>query len=395
MVLAVVLAASARAQTVLSVVSEKTVRLRVGQTVEATLTDPGYVGMRCVLPARARLVGRVVALEKDEKRRNRGRWNLDFTPWSRAVVQFDEARLPDGRSLTMSTEPATGAAAAVTVVAGTGKGQGNFVSRQVRAVASTAVSTVTFFTAKGRGDRVRDLVLHQLPWHPQWVNAGTAWQVRSSGSLTGGAEVANLDETSDVPVSLDTALSSATARTGEAISATVQRPVRVRGKVWLQGTKLRGKVTEAHAAGALGRAGLLRFAFDTVQMADGSTERLDGQIQAARVAGAERVAIDEEGTVRPVTEDRFVVPAVLLVLAASPLTPDPGDNDEFVKNAGASNGLGVVGFAIGVGLNDSNVAAGLGFYSAAVSTGYRWLAHGNDVTFARDTRLVVHVQEAR
>lgn len=389
------LALPAPAQTVLTATNTHTSRLRIGSTVTATLTEPAFEGTVRVLPVRTTLQGHIVSLEPDHAKRVRGRWNLDFTPWSHAAVMFEKATLPDGSVVSLAADPAMGAPAAVTARAGGSIGHGNFVSRQFHAVVGTVRSTLEFFIAPGRGDRMRDLALHQLPWHPQWVNAGTVWQVRLAAPVAvANAEQVTAEEAEEVPVTLDMGLSSAMARAGDAVAATVQRPVHALGRIIPQGTKFLGRVTEAVPAGSLNRGGHLRFQFDHMRLPDGSEQRFGGEIASATTAGEDRVTIDREGGVTPAPEDRFVVPTVLLVLAASPLTPDPGDNDEFVKNAGASNGLGAVGFAVGVAVNNSSVAAGLGFYSAAVSTGYRWLAHGHDVAFRRDTRMEVRVTPA-
>jgi hypothetical protein len=79
------------------------------------------------------------------------------------------------------------------------------------------------------------------------------------------------------------------------------------------------------------------------------------------------------------------------VLAARPLDVDKGDGagGGFGKDAVASNSLGVIGFIIGTALQQRNVAAGIGYYGAAVSIYERWIKRERDVTFARDTRLVL------
>jgi hypothetical protein len=41
------------------------------------------------------------------------------------------------------------------------------------------------------------------------------------------------------------------------------------------------------------------------------------------------------------------------------------------------------------------VAAGIGFYGAGLAFFNRWIAHGKDVTFAKDTRIDVLMSTAR
>jgi hypothetical protein len=62
--------------------------------------------------------------------------------------------------------------------------------------------------------------------------------------------------------------------------------------------------------------------------------------------------------VKPQPEDKIIVPFLLLGLASAPLNQDPGDNNEFFKNAGASNSLGAAGFIAGITVNRAGVSAG-------------------------------------
>jgi hypothetical protein len=85
------------------------------------------------------------------------------------------------------------------------------------------------------------------------------------------------------------------------------------------------------------------------------------------------------------------VPFALLVLASRPLDVDRGDGSSgvFSKDAVASNSLGLIGFIIGTVAGQRNIAAGIGYYGAAISIYERWIKRGHEVSFARDTRLVL------
>jgi hypothetical protein len=54
--------------------------------------------------------------------------------------------------------------------------------------------------------------------------------------------------------------------------------------------------------------------------------------------------------------------------------------------------LGVIGFIIGTAAGRNNIAAGIGYYGAAISIYERWIEPGREVTFARDTRLVLQIR---
>ena len=66
-----------------------------------------------------------------------------------------------------------------------------------------------------------------------------------------------------------------------------------------------------------------------------------------------------------------------------------------VKTLVASNSLGVIGFIIGTAAGQRNIAAGFGYYGAAISIYERWIKRGREVTFARDTRLVLQTRPRR
>ena len=58
-----------------------------------------------------------------------------------------------------------------------------------------------------------------------------------------------------------------------------------------------------------------------------------------------------------------------------------------MKNGAASGGLGLIGFIVGTAAGQRNIAAGIGYYSAAVSIYERIIRRGKEVTFPHNTRL--------
>jgi hypothetical protein len=156
-----------------------------------------------------------------------------------------------------------------------------------------------------------------------------------------------------------------------------------------EGATLLGSVTQAKAARFFGRAGALHFDFREIELPTG-TQNVQASLAEADSAAEQKLALDSEGQVKPKPQDKFLVPFALLVLAARPLDEDPGSS--FGKDAVASNSLGVIGFIVGTAAGQRNIAAGIGFYGAAISIYERWIKRGRDVTFARDTRLVLQTR---
>jgi len=88
-------------------------------------------------------------------------------------------------------------------------------------------------------------------------------------------------------------------------------------------------------------------------------------------------------------QDKIVVPLILILLATRPLDREHGDSNLAGKNFVGANGFGLAGNLISLAGGSPNIAVGIGAYGAAISLYRRWIAHGHEVTFARDTRLVL------
>ena len=99
--------------------------------------------------------------------------------------------------------------------------------------------------------------------------------------------------------------------------------------------------------------------------------------------------MNSEGKVTPKPQDKIVVPLLLIFLASRPLDHDDDSGSVAGKNFVGANGFGLVGNIIGLAGGAPKVASGIGFYGAATAFYRRWIARGHEVTFAKDTRLVL------
>jgi hypothetical protein len=147
-----------------------------------------------------------------------------------------------------------------------------------------------------------------------------------------------------------------------------------------------GAVTQAKPARMFGRDGALHFDFRQLVLPTGTTQNVQASLTGAGSDGGQMLAMDSDGQMKPKPQDKLLVPFILLTLAVRPLDCDHGDN-AFGKDALASNSLGVIGFIIGTAAGQRNIAAGIGYYGAAIS-----IKRGREVTFARDTRLVLQTR---
>lgn len=257
--------------------------MRAGENIEARLMHPIYVGEKVVVPENTPLRGRVVELKPDSKTRLHARLRGDFTPFRTARVHFDELMLASG-ALQISAATADDGAPVLQLQAPGVSPKRSFISRRWTEAKQRLHEQVAYFTAPGKGDRALQLLYHQLPYHPQRIDAHTAW----SFELTAAAELPTTpmivsdppapaaatpgkSEIWSVNATLTRGLTSANAKPGDTVEAQVVEPVYDHDKqlVVPQGSTLVGKVSIATAAKSFGRNGKLRFTFQQLRFPEG------------------------------------------------------------------------------------------------------------------------------
>ncbi len=378
-----------------------------GTSIRAHLIYPVYSGGTLVLPADTTLAGTVVALEPDHSRRIHARLNADFTPFYTPVVRFNQIVLADGTALPLASGDASDGAPIFRIVAPPPQ-TGGFFHRQFTVAEAAAKDRVHVLTGPDKSDRLKQLLYSQLPYHPQRIAKGTAWTVESTGQLSlpqlppQPAAAAQATAATDAPPTwmvqayLNDALTSASTNVGQEIKATVAEPIfNPDGSVAVpQGAVLSGAVTKAKPARRFGRAGALSFSFRQLTLPGEEPQAVQASLKGADSSSAADLAMTSEGEVKPKPQDKLVVPFILLSLAARPLDRDGGDG-MLGKNAVASNSLGLIGFIVGTAAQQPYLAAGIGYYGAAISIYERIFARGKQVTFARNTRIVLETTARR
>ena len=403
------------------------VPMKTGANVRAELLYPVYADNEVVLPAGTPIVGSVVALHSDHSRRVRAVLGGDFTPFRIPVVRFTGVVLPDGRTLALSAGDATDGAPIYRAVS-PAPTHGGFVGQEWHAGLTVLREDLAAFIAPGKGDRLRQFIYSQLPYHPQRVEAGTAWTVETTAALDVPAEPAvsmrsktperkphfwevqkekaapplNADQaTWIIEAYLSEPLSSEKSKQGETIKAVVAQPVydsehRVAVP---QGATLVGTVTRAKPARRFGRTGVLSFNFQQLMLPHSET----AQTVETRLTGADsaaNIALNSEGQAKSKPQDKIAIPLLLAVMAARPLDQDQarggGRIGQTGKNGvGGAAGLGLVGTIVGLAGGSPYVAAGIGYWGAARATYSRWIGRGQKITFAKDTRIVVETTPRR
>ena len=378
---------------------------KVGEPIEGHLMHPIYVEGKLVVAQNTALQGHVIALQADTKMRWHGRFRGDFTPFHTVQVQFDKLELPSG-PVALAAAPAANGAPVLKLSAPGVAPKQSFVARRWAGAKANLRDRIAYFTAPGKGDRALQVLYHQLPYHPERIDANTAWSFEltaplhlpegiptlptavPAGSPSGRAEIWSVNAT------LSRDLTSAMAKPGDNVEALVVEPVYDKDKklVVPQGSKLVGKVAVAKAARSFGRNGKLRFTFQQVKFPEGYNREVEGALAGAATEKTQNLSLDAEGTISPRSQSSVIAPLLLTMLAGRALDED---GNITAQTGVASNGFGLVGRFVGMASGNRNLAAGLGFYAAGLSIYDNFLHTGRDVVFPRDTRIEIETTPLR
>lgn len=398
--------------------------MKAGQPIRAELLYPVYQDNELVLPAHTVVAGKVVSLDPDNKRRARARLRADFTPFHKPIVEFDSIIAPDGSQTPIKTVEGTDGAPIYKLVR-TSTPQGGFIGQYWRIGFGYLDNIIQAIIGPNKGDRFLQFIYSQLPFHPERIQKGTAWTVETSEPLTisplaAPATVAEAKpsrfrllrpktltpdavaaDTGQRPTwilqaYLNDAMSSESSKPSQTIHATVAEPVmNPDGSVAVPtGAVLTGTVTQARPARHFDRAGVLRFSFTEIKLPGEEAQRVRATLTGADTAGGQQLNMNSEGEVQPKPQDKILIPALLVLLAARPLDSD-GGHHLFRKDGAASSGLGLISLIVGTAAQQPNLAIGIGMYSAALSVYPRYFGKGTTVAFPRDTRIVIQTTATR
>ncbi len=402
----------------LHVVLEKRLPIKnAGVPVEGHTVEPIYVFDHLVIPAGTRVAGHVSKVEGlSRKRRALTMANGDFTPYRKAYFDFDTLVLKDGSRLPIQTTVSQGAPNMVHLSADDQAKKKGRVSQAVQEARTEAKAreqaTVQQITAPGKLERVKSVLLAELPYHKQALPAGTSFTAELKSPLELGKEERSPNQLqklgSEIPrgsivhVRLATPLSSATDHKGSVVKAVVSEPVFSADHqlVLPEGARLEGVVTQAIPARRLGRNGQLRFMFRQIVVGPGAPRNVEASLQGVDAASGAHLTLDSEGGAHAVTpKTHYVLPAIDVFLAATSLDLDAGHHHlhpgyQHGPDVGGGAVRGAAGFAfvgsvIGMLAHSRPVSAGLAFYGAGWSVYTHIVARGNEVTFSKNTPMEI------
>ena len=392
---------------------------KVGQPIHGKTIEPIYAFNKLLIPLGTTVTGKISGIDPvGKKRRTLEAMDGNFSPVHAVHVQFEELVMADGRRLPIQTVTSPAPNGVLRFVAANAKAEKkNKVEDAAAKKVSDARQQVRQQWADlkkqihepGKMHKLKRLAIAQLPVHPQYLDAGTSFNADLQLALDFGSESIPPEDLigigtapptgSIVHARLVTPLSSATAKKGEPVEATITEPLLASDHLILpEGSLIRGSVMQAQPARKLARNGQLRILFHEVVPPNGIEQKVVTSLEGVAVAKGENLKLDAEGGAQVTTpRTRYLTTGIQVMLAARSAAPD-GDRDlhggggDGNIGGGAANGASgfrFVGMAVGMLARSRVVSTGFGAYGAANAIYYRFLARGREVVYPKDMGMVI------
>jgi len=411
--------------TPLPVVLDKEVRIqKTGQAIHAKIAEPVYAFDRLVVPAGSEVTGSVTRIAGvSAMRRTVAALDANFSPPHDVEITFDQLILPDGHRVALHTQvspasegvlqfaTATEAksqtkeskeSAAKKIAAGKASETKKEISREWEAAKEQVARP-------GKMHRLKRLMVAQLPYHPQYFDAGTRFNAELVESLNFGTEELTPEKIhmvgtapaagSIIHALLKTPLSSASVQKGDPVEAVMTEPLLTDSQLILpEGTLLKGSVLQVQRARRLHRNGQLRIVFHEIVPPKSAEQHVEASLEGVEVKDDQHLSLDSEGGAQTTTpKTRYLTTGISIALAASSLVPDAdagrggglsiGETGKGALN-GAS-GFRVIGFITGALIHSRALASSFGVYGASMSVYDHFLSRGLDVVYPKDTAMAI------
>ncbi|MGH9701902.1 MAG: hypothetical protein ACRD4K_00890, partial [Candidatus Acidiferrales bacterium] len=260
----------------------------------------------------------------------------------------------------------------------------------------------------GKLHRLKRIAVAQLPYHPQYIDAGARYDAELLEPLDFGSETYFADAfvafgTSPPPGSivhaqLVTALNSAWTQKNAPVEAIISQPLFTADHhlILPEGARLEGSVVQVKPARKLERNGQLRVVFHELEMPSGIAHKVDGSLEGVEVDRAQNLVLDSEGGARTTTpKKRYLTTGISVALAASSMSPDRdagrdaggGAGDPGNRTLSGGSGFRLVGAVSTYLVHSRAFASSFAVYGAGMSIYSNFLARGRDVAFPKDTPM--------
>ena len=183
-------------------------------------------------------------------------------------------------------------------------------------------------TAPGKMHRLKRMVIAELPYHPQYFDAGTRFNAELLDPLNFGTEEMTPEKVhmvgttpaagSVIHALLKTPLSSASVQKGAAVEAVMTEPLITDSQLILpEGTLLKGSVLQVQPARRLHRNGQLRIVFHQIVPPKSAEQQVEASLEGVEVKDDENLSLDSEGGAQATTpKTRYLTTGISLALAA-------------------------------------------------------------------------------
>ncbi len=382
-------------------------RLQKGRVIQGRLLEPIYAENRLLIPSGALLEGTISAvLPAAHGKRVDAKFHGDFTPLNEPVIQWTVLSRNDGSQYPLQAESSS--AAGITLYFRSGHTHQSLVRRGWTVLMGRKDSAMSTVKSPHKWERLQKYFWSQLPYHPQYIEEGTQYEMALTRDLQLPDEQSDaqadaqteidaqkpLEQMVSVHSRLRTDLDSANAKAGDPVEAIVTQPVFDANNELIipQNSILHGKVLQAAAAGRRGRNGTLRFTFNEVTFPSGFQQDVHATPTAIEASPETKLSIDQEGGVTQETNRGIAAPLVMGLLSASAFSDDDGG---LGKAAISSNGFALVGRFVAIGIGSRYVSGSIGALGTGRIIYKRFLAHGKDTHFSNDTEVMLEMSPAR
>lgn len=386
---------------------KKALRIRrVGQPIQAYLTEPVYAFDRVVIPKGSELDGHIIALAPPSTGKRVSYYlNADFSPHRIVHVQFGRLILPSGLQIPLRTKimPDIGLVMRLesnprsATIAGRGR---TFVANQWHSAIAQVKPSALWKHLKG-------LLASEWPYHRQKFAAGTVFVAELEQPLDFGTakipsseeeDIGRLPSTNAVAFArLTTGLSSATSPPGASVDAVLTRPVFSSGDKLLLpvGTVLEGTVVRSKPARLLHRNGQLSFKLDGVRLPSQISRPIEMALQGVEVPESSRLRMDSEGETRVANNkaSRVLRTAFSAAIATSTFDSDSGHAGATATSEnrpiGGLSGYKLIGLAIAFGARSPILSRVLGVSGTAQSVYLHFLGRGQNLVLPKNTPIEI------
>jgi len=409
--------------TPLQVVLDKEMRVQeVGQPIRGKIAEPIYAYNRLVVPVGSQVIGKVSRIGNiSAAKRTVAALNANFSPTREIQIEFDELVLIDGRRIPLQTVVSPASQGVLQFAAATDANAKKEDEQKVDAVKKLAAKKVSEtrqeisqdweaakkqVTEPGKIHRLERIAVAQLPYHPQYLDAGTRFNAELQKPLEFGNEVVTPEMArtigspppsgSIVHALLTTPLSSADSKKGALVEAIITQPLIASDQLILpQGTRIQGSVLQVQPARRMKRNGQLRIVFHQIVLPDKPEQHVDASLEGVEAKSEDHLTLDSEGGAQVTTpKTRYLTTGISLALAATSVLGDtrPGSVEGTSgRTVNGASGFRVIGAVLGLAVHSRVMASGFGFYGAGMSVYSHFLTRGRDVVYPKDTAMVIGI----